>query len=391
MKVATTKEDDPTSPNYPIRVSDLANMFRKKVTINGRPMDTAVIKLNNEKVDDWYENVLMKIADSNGMIPTGRVGDCARFYMEGLELTECQKYKSNVVRTSEAQAKFWLEFLDTNSIETIYAAGTSVVTRGWSCINGYMRDYFGDQRWEKVYSQTTDPYEWDSRANDEPHLMHGRPLPFGLSIETFTEIAEKVNVIQTCCIGPKNAKADPNEVIDNKEFVKDFKVTISKNEREMNAKIMKLNNEKVDFWGRKVLPRLGESIKRGDAMTYLLCYLEGLEIIQYRKYSEHLPVYTEENALFWSRFLLDNDIEDLYKAGTTVVSTAWASVQEYIKKVLTELRWERIYSKNDDPVNWTENNKVTYDDKFPLGLNRDNMEDMKTKFTVIMSYPMGPR
>ncbi|HMP29340.1 MAG TPA: hypothetical protein PKD85_07055 [Saprospiraceae bacterium] len=391
MKVVSPKqEDDPMSPNYPIRIADLANMFRKRLTINGRPMDSAVIKLNNEKVDDWYDKVLMKIADSNGMIQTGRVADCARFFMEGLELVECQKYKKHFIRTTEEQAKYWIEVLNEYKIEDLYTIGPSVITRAWACINGYMRDYFGDLRWEKVYSGTTDPFEWDIRANNEPHLMHGRPLPFGLSRETFNEIAEKVSVIQTCCIGPKNPRADVNTIIDNKEFIKEFKVKILKNEKEMNATIMQLNNQKVEEWGRHILPHLGKDIKRGDALNYLLCYLEGLEIMQYRRYRDHLPVYTEENARFWSKFLLDTDIEDLYKAGTTVVSLAWASINEYIKSVFTELRWERIY-KDFPAKEWAEKNKQTFDDPFPLGLTEEDMTDMKTKVNVIMSYPMGPR
>jgi hypothetical protein len=203
MKICTSSEEDPRSPNYPIKISDLANMFRRRTGANDRPYEVTVHNLNNKKIDTWYHDVLQKIADSNGCIPVGRAPDCLRYFTEGLETIQLQKYKKYMPRYTEEEVKYWIEFLVGSSLAELHEAGITVVGAAWSCILGAVRNHFADLRYELVYSKTSDPAAWDKLANDHPHIMHGRPLPFELSEDILKEMEEKVRVILGNPLQPK--------------------------------------------------------------------------------------------------------------------------------------------------------------------------------------------
>jgi hypothetical protein len=203
MKLCTSSDEDPRSPNYPIKISDLANMFRRKSGRNDRPYDAKVHELNNKKVDIWYHDVLQKIADANGCIPVGRAPDCLRYFTEGLETIQYQKYKRYMPRYTEEEVQFWLEFLSERSVEELHEAGITVVSAAWNCILGAVRNHFADIRYELVYSKSENPAEWDKLANMNPHPMHGRPLPFGISEDILKEMEAKVMVILGNPLQPK--------------------------------------------------------------------------------------------------------------------------------------------------------------------------------------------
>jgi hypothetical protein len=194
-------QDDALS--QPIKVSDVASMFRKPVSKNERPYDKAVFTKNNDNVDKWYYDVLLKIADKNGQIPAGRVSDCLRYFTEGLESMQYQKYKDMLPYFTEEQVKFWINFLSETDIEELHEAGLTVVSSAWYIITTSMKNHFFEKRWDAVYSKTRDAYGWDTLANNNPHVMHGRPLPFGLTLELLSEMEQKVRVIMSNPIQPK--------------------------------------------------------------------------------------------------------------------------------------------------------------------------------------------
>lgn len=189
--------------NAPIRASDAANMFRTKVAKNERPLESVVLKQNNELVDRWFKEVLFKVADSEGYVPVLRVNSCFEYFFEGLEATQLQIYKDHMPTYTEENIRFWIRFFLDNDISFIHKAGMTVVSAGWSTITGGLRNHFAQRRWEVVYSQTKDPLEWDKIANDNPHLMNGRPLPFDLTEENLKDMEEKVRAVLGNRIQPR--------------------------------------------------------------------------------------------------------------------------------------------------------------------------------------------
>lgn len=388
MKFVSSPNEDPTSPNYPIQVSDLANMFRRRILKQDGILDREVISLNNKKVDEWYEKVLLKIADSKGNIATGRAVDCFRYFTEGLEIIQCRKYREHMPVFTEENAKFWVRFLLEKDIEEIYELGTIVVTRAWSYITGYLRDYFAEQRWEKVYSKSDNPHVWDRLANDHPHLMHGRPLPFGLFPDTYEDIQNKVQVLLKYAIQPRK-QIESSYIQSIEELVEELSFRIPKNERPLDVKVMSLNNKKIKRLEKNFLRSLADEkglVKRGEALRECLFQLEKEELLQYEKSIAHFEVFSEEKTGFWIDFLRHNSIEDLHRVGMTVVSSGYAIIQSFIKDYFANLRIEKMRSDST----WSSSNDIDYS-SLPLNLTHETLQEIAQKVGVIFAYPLQPR
>lgn len=202
--ISASQEPPSTSElNQPMKIRDAANVFRVNINKNERPMEKAVMTRNNAIVERWQYEVLSKVCDSNGCIPVGRVPNCLRYFTEGLEIIQIQKFKEHLPVYREEDVKFWIDFLSNSDIEEVHEAGVTVVSAAWSIITGALRNHFSDRRYEVVYSKSTDPAVWDKTANDNAHLMHGRPMPFGLTVESMSEMEQKVRIVLGNVIQPK--------------------------------------------------------------------------------------------------------------------------------------------------------------------------------------------
>ena len=60
--------------NQPIAIADAANMLRHQIKKNEKVFDATLMKLNNQLVDRWYEEVLIKLASKGGCVACGRFG-----------------------------------------------------------------------------------------------------------------------------------------------------------------------------------------------------------------------------------------------------------------------------------------------------------------------------
>jgi hypothetical protein len=203
MKVLADKQYDEMLFNTPMRIADAASIFRRPVNKNERPYDMDVIIYNNTVVEEWYMKLLLGIADKQSAIPSGRVTQCFQTFLQGKELQQHQKYKEYFPDYSEDKINFWINKFKTVTMTELAQMGHGVVSAGWNVILMGMRYHFADKKWEKIYCQTNDPVEWDRAANANPHLMHGRPMPFGLSVESLKEIEDKVMSVLKHPIEPK--------------------------------------------------------------------------------------------------------------------------------------------------------------------------------------------
>lgn len=203
MKVMAEKEYDEMIFNTPMRIADAANMFRRPVSKNERPYEKEVLIQNNEIIEEWYKKVLLGIAGKQSEIPSGRVNQCLQTFLQGKEIQQHQNYKEHLLEYPEHKIRFWIDKFTTASVTELSKMGYGLVSAGWNIITMGIRYYFADQKWEKVYSQSSDPLVWDKLANANPHLMNGRPMPFDLSFESFKELEDKVMAVLKNPIGPK--------------------------------------------------------------------------------------------------------------------------------------------------------------------------------------------
>lgn len=202
LKIAAEEQIDLTMMSLPMKISDAASMCRRPIGKNEPPYEADVKRLNNQRVDEWYDRVLMKLADHNSSIQAGRVYGCLTYFLEGKEAISHQKYKDHLMSYPADKVMFWINFLKDASMRDLHEAGSGVVASGWSIIKGAIRNYFVEEKWKVVYSQSEDPLVWDKLANANPHIMNGRPLPFGLSIETLKDLDTKIGVFLSNPICP---------------------------------------------------------------------------------------------------------------------------------------------------------------------------------------------
>jgi hypothetical protein len=193
LKMAAEEQMDLSMMSLPMKISDAASMCRRPIAKNEPPYQAEVKRLNNARVDEWYERVLMRIADGNGSVQAGRVHGCLMYFLEGKEALSYQTYKPYLVSYSTEQVEYWINFLRTSTLKEMYEAGSGVVATGWTIIKGAVRNHFAEEKWKAVYSHSDDPLVWDKLANDNPHVMNGRPLPFGLNVDILDEINTKVS------------------------------------------------------------------------------------------------------------------------------------------------------------------------------------------------------
>jgi hypothetical protein len=202
MKLQSDETMESMMMNMPMKISDAASMLRKQVNKNERPYEKIVLTRNNRIVDRWYNEVLMKICDRNGTVPAGRVSECFNYFYQGLEITQFMRFREHLLFFDEKKVMFWIEFLMTKSIDELHEAGPAIVASAWSMITNAIKYHFAEKVWEAVYSKSDDPKEWDRLANENPHVMHGRPMPFGLTTTNLSDMEGKVSVVVRTVIEP---------------------------------------------------------------------------------------------------------------------------------------------------------------------------------------------
>jgi hypothetical protein len=136
------------------------------------------------------------------MVPALRITDCWNYFLGGTDLTQRQKYIEHIPQVDQEKVLFWIDKLSKASIGELHEMGTYVVSAAWTIITNGIRTHFANKQWEVIYSKSTDPRDWDRLANDNPHLVRGRPLPFGLTEDSLKEMQTKVTVILTNLVKP---------------------------------------------------------------------------------------------------------------------------------------------------------------------------------------------
>jgi hypothetical protein len=195
LKMVSQENMDEYMLAQPLRISDAASMMRRKITKNEKPYTAEAYRCVNKLVDEWYNSVLLGIADKSGAIPSGRVEGCLRYFLEGKQNLGYQKYKSHLPHYSDEQVLYWIDVVSKSSISELYEIGPFVLSQVWHIIYSSIVSHFAEKKWEAVYSHSENPAVWDKLANDNPHVMNHRPMPFGLDEDRVKDIKDKIDTI----------------------------------------------------------------------------------------------------------------------------------------------------------------------------------------------------
>lgn len=189
--------------NLPILIEDAAAMLRRNVSRNERPYTADAIKINNRMVDDWKENVLKKMADSQGRVRSGRVAQSWLLYEEGKTIHSYMKLKKDglIPDVDEKVAEFWKDFFENLEVSEMKHYGWGTVAKGWGILGNYIQDHFVQKKWEALYSRSEDPFFWEQNHSDIQDFLQGKPHPFWRE-DQLKDIQHKVTSVLGTTVKP---------------------------------------------------------------------------------------------------------------------------------------------------------------------------------------------
>ena len=199
--MASTVSQAPTKEEVefhdaPIKTTDAASMLRKAIRKNERPYTATVIRLNNKLVDEWKKTLLDRLADTRGMVRTIKVWQSWGIFYEGKNVKKVMDLRDKGVLpiTNEKVVEFWVKFFDEAPIEEMHEYGHGTISFGWLILQNHIRLWCAEEKWNKIYSKSEDPYDWYEESFKHSDLVHGKILPFW-DMEKLKEIETKVATI----------------------------------------------------------------------------------------------------------------------------------------------------------------------------------------------------
>lgn len=191
--------------NQPIHISDAVSMFRIPLKGNTPPYDAAVIRHNNNKLDDWKANVLAKTCDNNSKVKAAILLPSWSVYAEG---TEAENFHAHFAAgrfpvISDETALYWVSVFRDTPIEKLVEMGASTLQLGWQTLVTAIRLHHMNNKWDKVFNVDAESgssstvgnpaqaKQWSDNANHNHRLMKGEDMPFGLHKEMYNDMNEK--------------------------------------------------------------------------------------------------------------------------------------------------------------------------------------------------------
>lgn len=179
-----------------------------------------------------------------------------------------------------------------------------------------------------------------------------------------------------------------------------FRRPIDPNERPYTQAMIRRNNKYVDEWYNLILKKIASKtseIRAGQV------YGEW----QYFYYGKILPGFiaaikeghasrpSEKAVDHWVKLFTSASIEDLAELGPAAVGHGWKLVtdENYIRGSLE--KWDKIYSKSDDPLVWRklahDNAKLWSNDFSNYFWSPEQLQDISQKVTTVLRIDIAPR
>lgn len=371
-----------------IKRSDIIGMLKvKDISENEKPYKAALIKKNNELVDEWNENVLAKIADDRDAVQALKVTRSFTCYSEARELSKLLNpidadtefsYLYYIPKISDEITTFWRTQL-AKSIPEIHNIGVFPITVGWQVLKNAVQQYFATQKWERVYGKFSDPVlrEVDLYKN-HLDLATGKPLPFDMTEDVVKSIVQKIQTVTNIRIST-DQELKGNILPDKLATL--LKKSVKPNEEPFIKECTKCNNDLVDKWLMSIDRRKRYPF---SVLTRLFTiFAERLEIEQYMNFSQYYPTITDEMITFWVWFFKTKTIEEMYDVGAFTVSMGFGVLQLAIRNHFVTKKWNKVYKHSKDMIVLdklvTKNVDLFEGNTLPFGLSHEDMQDYADK------------
>ena len=169
------------------------------------------------------------------------------------------------------------------------------------------------------------------------------------------------------------------------------------NDRPYIAETTRANNKRVDDWKKKVLNKIADQRGSVPAARVWGCwqlYDEGKSIQKYMELKNQGMLVPVPGAVldFWKDFFENKTVEEMHAYGSGTVSYGWSIVKQHIQTWFIEQKWDRLYSKSDDPLWWERNyhpHKGVLDGDILPFWTHEKLDDISQKVGAILFNPVS--
>nr|QBK86529.1 MAG: uncharacterized protein LCMAC102_03240 [Marseillevirus LCMAC102] len=170
------------------------------------------------------------------------------------------------------------------------------------------------------------------------------------------------------------------------------------NERPYTSTTTKLNNRQVDEWKKNVLDKTANrgSIPSGRVWNSWQLYNEGNGVKKYIELRDKgmIPQISLGVLEFWKDFFKKSSVEEMHQYGSGVISFGWSIIQNEIKIWYANEKWDNLFSKFENPLEWEKNQH-----KFSSLLNgkilpfwtEEILKDIQHKVAAVLMNQVQPQ
>lgn len=173
---------------------------------------------------------------------------------------------------------------------------------------------------------------------------------------------------------------------------------VNKNDKPYTQAVVRLNNKLVDEWKETLLDKISDSQGRVSSrkvwQTWIL-FQEGKGTAKFMELKEQGIIrHVEDEVLeYWKDFFQNKSVEEMHSYGSGNVSFGWTVIQNALRMRSAEEKWEKIFSRSEDPHDWY---KLSF--KYP-GLiegkdlpfwDADIYEDVHQKVATVLMVQVDP-
>lgn len=177
--------------------SSIKPYLKSKVYNNMSPYKRAVMIENNNLVDEFYDHAIFPnlevfMTEYNDKITLELLTELWYVYNEGVNINNMKHFFGYHIDLTADQLEFWRKFMLEHTVTELNNYGSGFVYKAWTMIDSYVRVYFAKYKFDHIYSQSTNPYEW---YQTQKKLKGQKPFVHPVWGDQYSLVHEKVLAI----------------------------------------------------------------------------------------------------------------------------------------------------------------------------------------------------
>lgn len=173
---------------------------------------------------------------------------------------------------------------------------------------------------------------------------------------------------------------------------------IGKNLPQYTEMIIHANNALVDIWEKEILREIADSngdLQCDNVWNSWVTFEEGIGLTQIQDSLENIPRLSQDQIDFWREFFLQ-DLEVIHSFGTGLVNRGWSLITDEVRIRFALEKWDKVYSKTEDPAEWFKIASKNKDFFNPASLShpfftKEELEDVNAKVHTILHTRVTPK